>query len=34
MDWFVNVVARTSDWRGGADSGAWQGGLGFLSSGT
>ena len=34
MDWFVNVMARTSDWRGGGGSGAWQRGLGFLSSGT
>ena len=30
----MNVVARTSDWRGGAGSGAWKGGLGFLSSET
>ena len=31
---FVNIMEKTSEWRGGASSRAWQVGLGFLSSGT
>ena len=30
----MNVVVRTNDWRGGASSGAWQGGLKVLRNGT